>query len=234
MTAVTFQQYHITGKDGTPIRRSQLSFGVELLNGKSGIFCMTRSPAIPETYISVDVETAGPNPSQYSLLAIGACSVCFPERYFYIELKPVNQQYLPESLTSSGLSLENLAAQGTAPHEAMQRFEAWLQESLPAGQRPVFVGFNAPFDWMFVNDYFHRFLGHNPFGHAAIDIKSYFMGLAGVPWEETTMRYIGQRYLNQPALIHHALKDALDQGEIFRKLLVEGSPDRIDPSLASL
>ncbi|MCX6039353.1 MAG: 3'-5' exonuclease, partial [Chloroflexi bacterium] len=96
----------------------------------------------------------------------------------------------------------------------------WLQEALPAGQRPVFVGFNAPFDWMFVNDYFYRFLGHNPFGHAAIDIKSYYMGLAKVPWAETTMRFLGQRYLNQPALIHHALRDALDQGEIFRKLLL--------------
>jgi hypothetical protein len=42
------------------------------------------------------------------------------------------------------------------------------------------------------------------------------------------MHFMGRRYLNQPALIHHALKDALDQGEIFRKLTLEaaGQQDR--------
>jgi DNA polymerase III epsilon subunit-like protein len=182
---------------------------------------MTITPANAETYISVDVESAGPNPSQYSLLAIGACSVLFTDRNFYIEIKPVNQLFRPEALDSCGFSLEKLSAEGVDPAEAMRRFETWLQEALPAGLCPVFVGFNAPFDWMFVNDYFHRFLGHNPFGHAAIDIKSYYMGLAKVPWAETTMQFLGPRYLNQPALIHHALRDALDQGEIFRKLLLE-------------
>jgi DNA polymerase III epsilon subunit-like protein len=189
---------------------------------------MTNPPANAESYISVDVETAGPNPSQYSLLAIGACSVFFPERNFYIELKPVNQNFRPEALESSGFSLEKLAVEGVDPIESLEHFETWLQEVVPTGQQPVFVGFNAPFDWMFVNDYFHRFLGHNPFGHAAIDIKSYYMGLAKVPWEETTMRFLGPRYLNQPVLIHHALRDALDQGGIFRKLLMEaaGQQDR--------
>jgi DNA polymerase III epsilon subunit-like protein len=184
---------------------------------------MTITPNNAETYISVDVESAGPNPSQYSLLAIGACCVFFPERNFYIELKPVSLLFRPEALESCGFSLEKLAVEGVDPAEALQRFETWLQEVLPAGQRPVFVGFNAPFDWMFVNDYFHRFLGHNPFGHAAIDIKSYYMGLAKVPWAETTWRFLGPRYLNQPALIHHALRDALDQGEIFRKLLLKAA-----------
>ncbi|MCX6034185.1 MAG: exonuclease domain-containing protein [Chloroflexi bacterium] len=187
---------------------------------------MTITPANAETYISVDIESAGPNPSQYSLLAIGACCVFFPERNFYIELKPVNQLFRPEALESCGFSLEKLAVEGVDPAEALQHFETWLLEVLPAGQRPVFVGFNAPFDWMFVNDYFHRFLGYNPFGHAAIDIKSYYMGLAKVPWAETTWRFLGPHYLNQPALIHHALRDALDQGEIFRKLLLEAAGPR--------
>ena len=182
---------------------------------------MTSIPVNAETYISVDVESAGPNPSQYSLLAIGACCVSSPDLQFYVELKPVNLLFQAEALESCGFSLEKLAVEGVDPAEAMRGFENWLQEVLPDGQHPVFVGFNAPFDWMFVNDYFHRFLGHNPFGHAAIDIKSYYMGLAKVPWAETTMQFLGIRYLNQPALIHHALRDALDQGEIFCKLILE-------------
>jgi len=179
-------------------------------------------PTNAETYISVDVETAGPNPSQYSLLAIGASSVFSPEKNFYIELQPVNKAFQPAALESCGFSMEKLATDGVEPGEACRRFEAWLNEVVTTDQHPIFVGFNAPFDWMFVNDYFHRFLGHNPFGHAAIDIKSYYMGASNVDWAETSMAYLGQRYLDQPALVHHALKDALDQGEIFRKMLMEG------------
>jgi ribonuclease T len=182
---------------------------------------MDITPDNIESYISVDIESAGPNPSQYSLLAIGACCVSDPEQNFYIELKPVNQNFRPESLASCGLSMEKLILEGVEPIKAMQHFASWLEESLPSGQGPVFVGFNASFDWMFVNDYFHRFLGYNPFGHAAIDIKSYYMGQAKVPWAETTMQFLGKRYLNQPALVHHALRDAIDQGEIFRQLLME-------------
>jgi len=184
---------------------------------------MNKSPADSEFFISVDVETAGPNPSQYSLLAIGACSVFSPEENFYIEIKPVNQNQQAEAMASCGFSLEKLSAEGVEPKESMQRFENWLRKVLPSGRKAVFVGFNAPFDWMFVNDYFHRFLGHNPFGHAAIDIKSYYMGLAKVPWNETTMHFLGQRYLNKPTLAHHALRDAIDQGELFRKLTKEAA-----------
>ena len=54
-----------------------------------------------EAHISVDVETAGPNPSQYSLLSIGACMVCDPQRTFYVELQPVNDNFLPSALTIS-------------------------------------------------------------------------------------------------------------------------------------
>jgi len=74
---------------------------------------------------------------------------------------------------------------------------------------------------MFVNDYFFRYLGHNPFGHTALDIKSFFMGLAGVTWEETTKRYIVPRYLSNQQFTHHALRDAMDQGQIFSKMLEE-------------
>jgi ribonuclease T len=169
----------------------------------------------------VDVETAGPDPSQYSLLAIGACTVANPHANFYIELKPVNMDYRPEALASCNLSLEQLVVEGIDPAEALQRFEDWVEEVTPQGEKPIFVGFNAAFDWMFVNDYFQRFLNKNPFGHAALDIKSYYMGLTQGFWRETTMRYVGARYLDQPALVHHALRDAIDQAEIFHRMLTE-------------
>lgn len=174
-----------------------------------------------EIYISVDVETAGPSPSEYSLLTIGACTVFEPQSTFYVELQPVNDNSVPEAMLVNRLSFSKLKERGTLPEEAMARFEAWVNEVAPKGTRPLFVALNAPFDWMFVNDYFHRFLGRNPFGYTALDIKAFYMGLTGVSWEETTKNYIFGRYFGERQLTHHALRDALDQADIFRELLAD-------------
>ena len=101
--------------------------------------------------------------------------------------------------------------------------EDWLGAQVPSGRQPIFVAFNAPFDWMFVNDYFHRFLGRNPFGFAALDLKAFYMGLTGVHWSETRMRYVAGRYLGNHPLTHHALCDAQDQAGLFRKMLAEAA-----------
>jgi DNA polymerase III epsilon subunit-like protein len=172
-----------------------------------------------EFLISVDVETAGPNPGQYSLLSIGACTLEEPRQTFYIEIQPVNQNMQPEAQAVHGLAIERLAESGAPPFEAMQRFAGWLAQVVPPGARPVFLAFNAPFDWMFVNDYFHRFLRNNPFGHTALDIKAYAMGLTGSSWSETSMDLLSQRYLGDRKLSHHALQDALDQADLFVQIL---------------
>ncbi len=175
-------------------------------------------------YISVDVETAGPSPGLYSLLSIGACLVQEPAQGFYVELQPVNERSTPESLAIHGLDLQKLAGQGLPPAEAMLRFAGWLEEVVRPDLKPIFVALNAPFDWMFVNDYFHRYLGHNPFGHAALDMKAFFMGLAAVSWRESTLRRMGARYGMKQPLAHHALQDARDQADIFRRMLAEIDP----------
>ena len=179
-----------------------------------------------EAYISVDIETAGPNPYDYSLLSIGACTILESQSSFYVELRPVNDNASEEALAISKLSLAKLDERGEEPAVAMARFEEWVNEVTPDGYQPIFVAFNAPFDWMFINDYFHRYLGRNPFGHTALDMKAFFMGLTGVTWSETSMHYVGRRYLGDRHLTHHALRDALDQAEIF-VLMLEQARDRL-------
>ena len=174
-----------------------------------------------ETYISVDIETAGPNPSQYAMLSIGACEVFEPANKFYVELQPDKEDFVPEALFVSGLKMDKLKERGEPPKAAMQKFADWVADVTPPGHKPVFVAFNAPFDWTFVNDYFHRYLGHNPFGHSALDMKAFYMGLKGISWDETSMKAIMQYYFGERSLTHHALRDALDQAELFQKMLEE-------------
>jgi len=181
------------------------------------------SPLADEVYVSVDVEAAGPTPSLYALLSIGACLVSRPEERFYVELQPSLPASEPQAATVHQLSFDRLSAEGLPPADAMARFAGWLDTVVPTGDRPVFVAFNAAFDWMFVNDYFLRFLGHNPFGHAALDIKAYYMGLRRTRWSETSMRVLSPRYMDGRLLSHHALEDALAQAEMFRQLLVEAN-----------
>ncbi len=176
--------------------------------------------SVKEIYISVDVETAGSNPGTYSLLSIGACLVFDPAQRIYLELQPVNDAVSAESLQVSGLSMDALKSRGQPPVEAMKRFAEWVEE-VAAGGRPVFVALNAPFDWMFVADYFHRYLKQNPFGHKALDMKAYFMGLRGIGWEESGFEEMTKYYRIEQRLNHNALEDAIMQAALFRKMLEE-------------
>lgn len=180
-----------------------------------------------ETFISVDVEASGPYPERYSLLSIGACLVDEPGQGFYIELKPVKSQVIESALRVSQLSIEKLTKEGVAPALAMQQLAEWIRRVAPAGQRPLMVAFNAPFDWSFVNHYFLEFHGENPFGHSAIDIKAFYMGLTGCPWEETSMLYLSPRFLKGQQLPHDALADARLQAGLFRKLLAQSHGETV-------
>lgn len=174
-----------------------------------------------EIYFSVDVETSGPIPGEYSLLSIGACVVGDTARRFYIELQPVNDNYAAAALVIANLALADLRARGVAPQAAMAQFAAWVRENAD-GARAVFVGFNAAFDWSFVNYYFVKFLGiqDNPFGHSALDIKSYYMGAFGTTFAETSMIQLPTE-IHPPdnQLTHNALEDAIQQAEIFERIL---------------
>lgn len=168
-----------------------------------------------EHYISVDIETSGPIPGEYSMLSIGACAVENEEKTFYAELKPINTNMVPEALKVTGFSLDTLARIGVDPDATMANFAAWLDRVVPLGAKPVFVALNAPFDWSFINYYFVRFSGTNPFGHSALDIKALYMGATGCTWTQTTSNQMAKRLHPKKKGTHNALDDALYQAELF-------------------
>jgi DNA polymerase III epsilon subunit-like protein len=172
-------------------------------------------------WVSVDVETAGPYPAGYALLSVGACLVTDPDVTFYVELEPDRDDVDAEAMAVHGLSMEALKAAGTPPAAAMAALADWLADTVGSG-RPRMVALNAPFDWSFVNDYFWRYLGRNPFGHSAIDIKALAMGRLGIAWEQTSLSALARRFGSPDRLTHHALEDAQQQAELTRHIVETG------------
>jgi DNA polymerase III epsilon subunit-like protein len=173
---------------------------------------------VQEAYISVDIEAAGPFPPAYSMLSLGAVAVEDSQATFYAELRPMNDNSLLGAMKVVGRTLQDFAQTGQEPKAAMAAFRDWLG-SVTKGRRPVFVGFNAAFDWSFVNFYFHHHLGENPFGIGGIDIKSYYMGLSGCTWEDTRSSRIPAEF--KSSSLHHthnALDDAIEQAELFKRI----------------
>ncbi len=177
-----------------------------------------------ECFISVDVETSGPIPGAFSLLSLGACIVRSglnhaddaSSRTFYCTLKPLEGAGRdPAALAVTGFSLEDLIRTGRSPEEAMISFEEWVLTA-SRGATPIFVGLNAAFDWSFINYYFHQFLGRNPFGFSALDIKSLYMGSTGSAWANTKSSLMAATLgIPHGKMSHHALDDAQAQAELF-------------------
>lgn len=178
-----------------------------------------------EVFISVDIETAGPVVGEHSMLTIGACLAYMPGAEFSVMLKPISDKAVKEALEVSGLSLEQAEREGLEPAEAMSTFAAWVAKNVREDSTPVFVGLNAPFDWSFVNYYFLNYLGKNPFGFTALDIKALFMGATGCSWYDTKSSSIAKRVLPTLRGDHDALHDARYQAELFR-LVYELSKQR--------
>ena len=168
------------------------------------------------TYISVDIECSGPIPAEYSMLSLGACVVGNEENNNNKEIQP----YVKEALEIAGLSMQELKLKGKEPKEAMKKFADWIAKVLGDKKKPIFVASPISFDWCFVNYYFIKFLGYNPFGVSGIDLKSVWIGKTNSKWHVTTIDDIKKKLgLENIAHTHNALEDAKEQSTIFRKMM---------------
>jgi len=170
-----------------------------------------------ETLFSIDIETSGPEIGRHSMLQLGACRVDEPRTEFQILLKPISDDAVPAAMEIVGKPLAFFRVNGRDPHEAMKAFEDWVAESA-AGAQPVFLGFNAAFDWGFVNWYFLKFDVQNPFGVSPLDIKAYYAGLTGSAWDDTRSSRLPVQFRSAERHTHDALADAREQADMFRRM----------------
>ncbi len=156
------------------------------------------------SYIMVDVEADGPIPGVYSMVCFGAV-VVEPglSRTFYGRLKPISDVWVPEALNVSGFTREEVL-EFDEPKQVMQEFATWL--SSLRSKRLIFISDNNGFDWQFINWYFHRFLGRNPFGFSSQNLGSLYKGLA----KDT---FVNFKHLRKTAHTHHPVDDARGNAE---------------------
>ncbi len=74
---------------------------------------------------------------------------------------------------------------------------------------------------MFVYWYLIRYVGESPFGHSALDIKSFAMALLKMNFRESTKRNMAKRWFDDLPHTHVAVSDAIEQGVLFCNMLTE-------------
>lgn len=185
------------------------------------------------TYFCVDIECSGPIPHLYDMISLGAVPVLHTpgsrplayrvsEAKFYVEIRPEGPRVDPGAMKVNRLDLEALKRDGLPLAEALDRLDAFVAEHLVPGTRPVFVGHNAPFDWMFVTSAYTTLERPNPFGYKALDTKAFASGVLRLHWEDTNKEILAER-LDLPDVVedqvHRADYDAWYQAHILARLL---------------
>jgi len=178
-----------------------------------------------EIYISTDVEVDGPIPGPHSMLSFGSAAYTADKQLLAtfaanLELLPEASGH-PETMAFWAQHQETWNASREnplPPAEAMRAYVDWL-DGLPG--KPVFVGYPAAFDFMFVYWYLIRFAGRSPFSFSALDIKTMAMVMLKKEYRTAAKKNFPKRWFDDLPHTHVALDDAIEQGAMFCNMLAE-------------
>ena len=187
-----------------------------------------------EIYFSTDVETDGPIPGPNSMLSLG--SAAFTSSGKLLATFSVNLETLPgaepdpstQAWWEAHPEAYRASREGTlAPDQAMLAFSQWVTATVSSYTQatvrkvsPVFVGFPAGFDFLFVYWYLIKFTGQSPFSFSALDGKTYAMALLKKGYRQSTKRnYPKEWFPPKDKHTHIAVEDAIEQGRIFCNML---------------
>jgi hypothetical protein len=182
---------------------------------------------VSEVYVSTDVEADGPIPGPHSMLSFASAAYLADKTLlgtFAANLEPLpGAAGHPETMAWWAQHPEAWAAARESPQDpaaALPNYIRWLK-ALPG--KPVFVGYPAGFDFLFVYWYLIRFAGESPFSFSALDVKTYAMALLRTEYRQATKRNMPRRWFDPLPHTHRALDDAVEQGALFCNMLAENT-----------
>ena len=173
-------------------------------------------------YASVDIETDGPIPSEYSMISLGA-AVCTIDDGIIDKFK-VNLNRLegasqhPKTMEWWETKPEAWSASTSDPRHPKIAIRMFC-DFLKPYKRPVFVGYPAGFDFTFVYWYLIKFNGSSPFSFSALDIKTLAAAKIGVPYRDAVKRNMPKYWFGKTPHTHDALDDAVGQAELFLNIM---------------
>jgi hypothetical protein len=179
---------------------------------------MSKTPV--EVYVSTDIEADGPIPGPHSMLSLA--SVAYLADKSVLGTFTANLETLPgaephprtvEWWKQFPDAWESCRRDTRAPEAVMRDYLAWLN-GLPG--QPLFLGWPAGWDFMWVYWYLVRFTGERPFRENALDVRSYAMGMRKSEFRLTSRTYLPKRWFDEGLPhTHVALDDAREQGALF-------------------
>ena len=176
-----------------------------------------------EVYVSTDIEADGPIPGPHSMLSFASAAYLADKTLvgtFTANLVTLpGAQGDPKTMAWWTTQPAAWSACRTNPREpavVMPEYVAWLKQ-LPG--KPVFVGYPAAYDFLFVYWYLISFADESPFSHSALDIKTYAMALLDTGYRDATKRNMPRKWFDNVPHTHVALDDAKGQGLLFCNML---------------
>ena len=160
--------------------------------------------------IFVDVEATGISPATGLMTEFGAVvydskgkhhKKTFHGKFYEAVPDPANPS--KPMITGDKLNSER---------RVMHMFAEWLNEVSPG--RAVFVSDNPAYDFQWINFYFDKYYGSNPFGHSGRRISDFWAGLHN-KWGETQ----SWKRLRVTVHDHNPVNDAMGNLEAFEKIL---------------
>jgi len=185
-----------------------------------------------EIYISTDVETDGPIPGPNSMLSLGAAAfkmIATGDRYALLDTFSMNLRPLigakPDPSTQAWWETQPRDVYEAArynpehPEVVIGKYIEWVKSF---DGKPVFVGYPATFDFLFVYWYIRSFGFESPFNFSALDIKTYAMAMMKSEYRKSAVKDMPERWKKDlPAHTHLASDDAIEQGSLFMTMLQE-------------
>jgi hypothetical protein len=156
-----------------------------------------------------DIEADGNLIGDNSMVCFGVVKL-IPELdiTFYGKTSPISIYYEPDALAISGFSREE-HEKFDDPQEVMKNFALWIKKHSVG--RPILISDNNGFDASWINYYFLRFTGENPFGWSSRRIGDLYCGLV----KDT---YAKWKFLRETPHTHNPVDDAKGNAEALLKM----------------
>lgn len=163
----------------------------------------------------VDVESDGGLLGHHNMVCFGVVKLTDDLKTtptFYGKTRPITEHYDPDALAVSGFSRKEHELFDD-PAQTMELFAGWLEKYSKG--RPILISDNNGYDASWINYYFLRFYGKNPFGWSSRRIGDLYCGMMKDTWA-------GWKKLRVTKHTHHPVDDAMGNAEALLKMKAMG------------